>query len=317
MKTNVQKTEEGDVQEPGEGAADQDDAEEKPAKPEIGRDDETGGVVVREHVRRPRKERREERQNDEVARLREENERIRRDFDSHRQQMDQTLQQLRQGTQQIQADPQKARMLAIRSEQEMIQTQVRSTEDAAERDRLRTRFYALNDEADDLREQRILSRAEERAARIAAQAAQSGQGEEAILRAEFPEVIPQAGQRPSADQLKVLRYAAGEYQRLTAKGEPETIATSRKAMQLAAEEFGMRRAAVPPVSAVQQQRFGSLPIQAGQQVTRNETRLNQKQMEMAVARWSDIPPEEAYVKMARALADLERREKAGMGDEIT
>jgi hypothetical protein len=316
-KQNTQQAEDGEIQEP------RDDEEpavaEKPPKPEVDNDDETGGVVVREHVRRPRKERREEHQNDEVARLRRENEDIRRQFDTHRQQTDLTLQQLRQGTQQIQqrdADPTTARLRAIRSQQEMIQTQVRNSQDAAEVERLKQQFYQLGEEYDEVRETRLLTRAEEIARRQAAQAAQSGQGEEAILRAEFPDLIPVNPQQMTADQAKVLRYAAGEYQRLTAKGEPQTIATSRKALVTAAQEFGMRQAAAPAPSLTQQQRFGSLPIQAGVQSTRNETRLNKSQMRMATARWPEVPVEEAYANMARALADLDRREKNGGNDEI-
>lgn len=319
MKTNTRQSEtEGDeIQEPV------DEGEKETAeKPEIAADDETGGVVVREHIRKPatRRERREQHQSDEAARLRQENEDLRRQFDAHRQQTDLTLQQLRQSTQQIQqqgTDPHKARMKSIRAEQELIQNQVRASQDTAEVERLKQRFYELGDEYEDLRDTRVLTRAEEIAKRQAAAAAQNGQGEEAILRTEFPEILPPPGQQFNEKQARALRYAHGLYNTMVADNEPATIATSRKAMAAAAEKFGFRQPTMPAPSLAQQQRFGSLPIQAGQHTTRNETRLNKQQMSMAISRWPNVPEEQAYANMARALADLERREKAGFGDEIS
>uniref|UniRef100_A0A6J6A1B4 Unannotated protein n=1 Tax=freshwater metagenome TaxID=449393 RepID=A0A6J6A1B4_9ZZZZ len=123
---------------------------------------------------------------------------------------------------------------------------------------------------------------------------QNGATEEAIIRSEFPDVL--------GNQNATL-YAVGEYNRLVAKGEPRTLATSRKAMGMAAEEFGLRRPTMPAVSAAQQQRYGAVPAQAGVR-TGSEVRLDSSQKKMALARWPGDDEHVAYAKMAGVLRSI-------------
>ncbi len=299
MATEVKDQENEEIEAP--------DEEEKAKPPDVEEDGE-GGIVVREHVRKPRKERRDDRQSSEIDRLRQENADFRNRQALLEQRVAQGFSQVERQIQVADADPYQARKQAVIDEQESIQTLLRSgavtTEAAA--DKLKKRFYQLNDDMDNLREERIVQRARH-ASRQDSQP-QNGAAEEAILRSEFPEVVPQQGMQPTIQQQQALRWAMGEYQRLTAKGEPATIATSKRALQAAAEEFGLRRAPAPRVSAAQQQRYGAVPAQAGV-ASSHEMRLNTAEQRMAQARWPELEPKAAFAMMAKLLRDAQKDEQ--------
>lgn len=306
---NQQSAEDRDsVVEPDDDAP---EAAPAPKKPVVRENEDDGTVSVDlgdEEQPQDRKARRGGRQAEEVARLRREAQEARDEVARLRNESSQRFQQIEQRVAQPTGDPYKDKIKAIREEQELIQSTIRTAQnlDPETAKRYRDRFYALNDAQEELAQERILDLADRRAA--ARQQPQQGQGEEAIMRAEFPEVIPQPGQQPSVQQLKALRWAAGEYQRLTAEDEPPTLVTSRKAMQAAAIKFGLRQAAVAPVSRVEQQRFGALPGQAGPRTGGNETHLSVFDKKLAASRWPELEEREQWVKMA---ALLRRTERAG------
>lgn len=270
--------------------------EEKPTAKEpaaVKENEEDGSVTVEPEEKPTRKERRGGRQADEVARWRQKSEDLERQLSETRQQTAAEFQRIHQRIQQHGqgGDPIKSQLANIRAEQESIQGQFRAGNiDTATAERLRARFYELDEQAAETREQRILQRVDQRVQQASQQTA--GQGEEAIIRAEFPEVIGNQA---------ALRFAMGEYYKLTGKGEPGTLATTRKAMNEALKEFGLRPQAMPAVSQAQQQRFGAIPAQAGYNTSGGEIRLEGSQRKMAEARWPDVEPHEAYRRMAALL----------------
>lgn len=287
------------------------EAPEKPVKREptvkVSEEDGTATVDLGDDEKpdTSRRARRGGRQADEVARLRQENEQSRAELARLRAETQAALQGVQQRFQQAGEDPFKRQMANIRAEQESIQLAMRSTQmTEAQLNEKRQRFYELDDQANDLREQRVIQRAQQ----VAQQAARSpeGAGEEAIIRSEFPDVIshPQA-----------LAWAVGAYNQLVAEGEPRTLATSRKAMQKAAENprFGLRQMTAPAPTATQQQRYGAMPIQAGARNGGSDISLDKAQMKMALARWPQLAAQDeklAYAEMAKLLRQTER-EAAG------
>lgn len=289
MKTQKQATERDDehVEEP----------EDKPAKPVVKEDENDGTVLVDlEPARKPRKQRREEHQDDEVGRIRAQLEDERRARAALEQQVARGFQTIEQRQQPVE-DPYKKRISSIREEQESIQTMLRTgaLTDPNAVERARTRFYALMEEAEDLRDQRVVEMAARRTTQAPQQ--QSAAAEEAIIRSEFPDVIgnPQA-----------IRWATGEFYRLTASGEPATLATSRKAMQAAAETFKLRQPALPAVPPSQQQRYGAINGQAGARPAGAEVRLDKTQKKMALANWPQLEEHEAYARMARLVQGMDQ-----------
>lgn len=282
------------------------DREEKPAAKreptvKVSEEDGTATVDLGDGDEKPdtsRKARRGGRQAEEVARWRTEAEQTRAELARLRAETQAALQGVQQRFQQAGEDPFKRQLANIRAEQESIQLAMRSTQmTEAQLNEKRSRFYELDDQAQELRENRIMQRAQQ----IAQQAARpaDGAGEEAIIRSEFPDVIGHA---------QAMAWAHGRYKQLLAEGEPGTLATSRKAMQEAAENprFGIRRPVAPAPTVTQQQRYGALPAQAGARSSGSEVRLDAAQMKMAKARWPELAAQdenEAYKRMAKLLRD--------------
>jgi len=284
-----------------------DATEDEDESPSVSADDE-GGVTVR-LPEKTRKERRRDRSKEryeelasEVKRYKDEIERVRREAEEARQLA------YRAATERPHAaparqeeDPYKRELEQIRREQESIQTAFRlgSVSDQSEVERMRKRFYELDDRREELRieaiERRISSKIPER---------REGEYEEQILRNEFPEVVnhPQA-----------LQYAVGEYNRLVAKGKPRTLATSREAMTIAAKEFGFVQQTAPPVPETQRMKYGGVPAQAGARTAPTEMRLTQAQMRMARAAYPSDDDETAAAKWA-AMYQRELRKESQQGD---
>ncbi len=277
-----------------------DAAPAKPEPAEVHENEEDGSVTVSEQPRPTRKERRGGRQADEVARQRDRADNLERQLAQTREEMQREIQRVHQRIAQpgVGEDPTKTRLSSIRSEQEGIQAQFRSGQiDQPTAERLRTRFYQLDDEAGDIREERAAQRAVRAAQQVAQQ--NSGQTEEAIMRSEFPDVIGNP---------KALRYALGEYHRLAAEDEPPTLVTTRKAMQAAVKRFNLRPEQAPPVATNVQQRYGAVSAQAGVGGNGGEIRLDGSQKKMAIARWPQLDEHEAYRKMAALLRNASRDE---------
>ena len=283
-----------DREEPEAGAAEPDDEGEggegkREPKVKI-KPEEDGGVTV-ELPRRSRTERRNNRVSrytDEVKKLREENERVTRhlaELTAHvtRQQQQPYYQPQRQD-----ADPYEQEVGHIRSEMETIQTALRSgaVQNPTDIERARQRFYALDTRLRDLSDERIEKRVLERMRKE--HAVRDGEHEEAVLKAEFPDVI---------QHQQAMQYARGEYFRLVAKGKPPTLATTREAMLAAAHEFGLRQRQLPAPTPAQQQRYGAVPQQAGARTTPGGVRLTTTDMKIAIARWPDDDEHVAYAKM--------------------
>lgn len=290
-----ERLEEGTVEEP-------EDDKPVPRKPTVKANDEDGTKTVDlgdedPAPRKPRRERRAERQDDEVSRVRAELAAERERRAVLESQVARGFQDLHQRVSQPQEDPYRKRVASIREEQESIQTMIRNgaLTDPAAVERARQRFYALNDEAEELAQERIITRATERMARQQPQ--QSTAAEEALIRSEFPDVL--------ANQA-ATRFAVGEYHRLTAKGEPATLATTRKAMQAAAEEFQIRRPTVPQLPPSQQQRYGAINAQAGARTSGTEIRLDKAQLKMAAARWPDLDEDQQAIRMSALLRNAEK-----------
>ena len=287
MKTKQQTTERDDIEEP---------EDKTPAKPVVKEDENDGTVTVDlEPARKPRKERREERQDDEVGRIRSELAASNARAAALEQQVARGFQSIEQRVGQPVEDPFKKRISSIREEQEGLQNMLRTgaLTDPNAVERARKRFYELNDEADDLRDQRVVEMAARRSA--PQQGQQSAAAEEALIRSEFPDVV---------GNQQAVRFAMGEFYRLTASGEPPTLATSRKAMQAAAEQFRLRQPALAPVPASQQQRYGAINGQAGARPAGAEIRLSKADKAMAVARWPELDEHEAYARMARTIQSI-------------
>lgn len=287
----------------------QDDEKEEPAeKPEAKpepkvKEDDDGNVTVdlgtRPERRAPRKQRREE-SFEELRRFRDENEGLRARMAAMEAQMHARLQGVEQ---RIPADdPYEKQLGQIRNQQETIQTTLRSgaVQSPQDVERLRQQFYDLDGQARRLDRDRIKNEVAQEIRRESQP--QAGAYEEAALRNEYPDVInhPQA-----------IRYATGLYYTLVAEGKPQTLQTSREAMDKAAARFNLRAPPVPTPSPSQQQRFGAVSAQAGAKST-GEVRLDSAQRKMALARWPQVDEHVAYTRMAallhKAEADGERQE---------
>jgi hypothetical protein len=166
-----------------------DGGEETSEKPEVTRDDD-GVVAIK--PRGTRRERREARY-DEVAaerdRFRTEAEATKRELEQFRARQAaleaQFAQQARSQQTQSQPDPFKERLELIRREQEVIQSQIRAGNlPEADLSALKKRFYELDDARDEVKEERILARAQSRRP-------ERDEGAEIAetLAAEFPEVV--------------------------------------------------------------------------------------------------------------------------------
>jgi hypothetical protein len=276
--------------------------DDKPTKPEpevVKENEEDGSVTVGE--RPTRKERRGGRQADEVAKWREKAQDLERQVAQTRDEMQRELQRVHQRIAQPQAgaDPYEARIDSIHQEQESIQATFRGGNvDQATAERLRQRFYDLNREERGIERKRMREEVLNEVRPALQQ--RPGDGEEAIIRAEFPDVV---------GNQKALRYALGEYHRLTAEDEPATLATTRKAMQAAVKRFNLRPEQAPAVPGPVQQRYGAVSAQAGAGGSGNEIRLESAQKKMAVARWPQLDEHEAYRRMAALLRNSSRDEQ--------
>jgi hypothetical protein len=297
----------GEVSEPDEQPAEQ---AAKPEKPTVRENENDGTVSVDLNDRPARKERRGGRQSDLVERYRSEAESLRREMEAERNATRAHLARLEAQVHRPPPsdDPYKREIQQIRDQQEMIQTTIRSgtVQDPGELKRLRDQFYSLNDRSEQLAEERISARVAERVRRETSQ--HQGGGEEAILRAEFPDVTSHP---------RAMAWAYGRYKQieaeLAAEGKMATIAHSRQALQEAAENprFAIRRPQIPAVSAVQQQRYGAVPAQAGAGGGGSNINLDKSLQKMARARWPELDDHEAFAKMAAILRDSERGSQPG------
>ena len=300
---------EGEVSEPDE----QPEQAAKPEKPTVRENENDGTVSVDLNDRPTRKERRGGRQADAVERYRSEAESLRRELDAERNATRAHLARLEAQVHRPPPsdDPYKAKIQAIRTQQEIIQTAVRSARSEAEAESLRQQFYALNDQSEQLAEERILAKAEERISRRVQP--QQGGGEGVLLQAEFPEIVPNASGY-SANP-RAMAWAYGRFKQLeaemSAEGRQANIATSRQVLQEAAERFGLRRPQIPAVSAVQQQRYGAVPAQAGAGGGGSSINLDKSLQRMARARWPELDDHEAFAKMAAIMRDAERGSQDG------
>lgn len=281
--------------------------EDKPApaaKPKV-TEDEDGAVRVQlDEEEKPRPARRERRESwkageEELRRAREENEQLRQSQARLEAQVQARFADMQRQIPRGE-DPYEREINQIRRDQELIQTTLRSgaVQNEQEIERLRGRFYELDGRSKEVERARIKREVMDEVQQRQAQ--QSGQYEEQALRSEFPEVIPNQ---------QAMRWATGRYYQLVAEGKPATLATSRAAVQEAAEHYGLRRPTVAAPTAAAQQRFGAVSAQAGGRVT-GEVRLDANQKKMALARWPNIEEHEAFGKMAALLrkVDAERTE---------
>lgn len=272
-----------------------DEVEEKPAPkpaPKVSEDDDGNVTVDLEPApkpRAPRRERREESYN-EMRRYRDEAETLRARVMALESQTNQRIQQVEQRMP-AGADPYDRDLAEIRGQQELIQSALRSgtITSAEEVERLRRSFYDLDAKGRHLDRERIKREVRDDVRKE--MAAKEGDYEERVLRSEYGDVIA----NPAA-----IRYATGLYHQLVAEGKPQTLATSREAMDKAITRFGIRPQAAPALSANHQARFAAIPAQAG---TKNagEVRLDSSQKKMALARWPSLDEHAAYTKMAALL----------------
>lgn len=287
--------------------ANEDQIQEPPAAPEKPqvREDDDGNVIVSvpdTTARKPRKERREDFRQDRVAeeakRWRDENDSLRLQVRQMEAQLQQRLGQMERQISQPREPSHTEQVRALRAQQETIQQALRSgaitTEQEAQR--LREQFYELDGQVESLRENKIKREAKREALEEFQRSRQPGEYAEATLRDEYPEVInhPQA-----------IRWANGKYHQLVAEGKPATLATSREALNAAAERYSLRAAPLPVASDVQRQKFGSVPNQAGTKNTGNEITLSKEQKRMAIARWPRDDEHVAYAKMAVLMRKME------------
>lgn len=260
--------------------------------------DEEGGVTVEseDKPRKTRKERRQEGREDYTRRQgQQETATMRRQL-SELQQVLAT--RALQGGQQQTSDPYENEINHIRSEQESIQSALRmgAIQSEADVERVRKRYYELSE-----REKRIdRERLKRELVHEMKQAQPEGAHEEAVIRAEYPDVVSS----PAA-----IEYARGEYYRLVAKGAPRTLVTTKKAMESAIEEFGLRPGHMPAASSTQQRRYGLQQSQAGTKTNGGGgIRLNAQQQKMAFARWPEADENEALANMARLVAGIHAAE---------
>lgn len=281
------------------------EGQEKPEKAEklVVKEDDEGNVTVSEPRRATRKERRAERQDDVVSRYRDEAASLRNELAQRDAIIAQRLSQVENRVQQPE-DPHKRKQAAIRNEQENIQALVKQAQTPAELERLKARFYELNDEAEELRDSRIIERVRGEAQRASQPAA--GAAEEAILRSEFNDVVNHVD--PRTGDRSAIRWAKGLYDQMLAEGQPPTLTTQRAALAKAAEKFGLRQAAAPVLTTAQQQRYGAIPGQAGVGGG-GELRLESHQKKLALARWPELDEKDAYRKMAALLRAGAREEQ--------
>lgn len=277
---------------------------EAPAKPVV-TEDEDGGVRVQldEDRPQPRRERRENwkaQREEEIRRVREENEALRQQQARLEGQMQARLAQMERQMPRGE-DPYEREVREIRRQQELIQRTLRSgsVQSEPEIEQLRDRYYELDSRSKDLDRQRIKHEVMQEWQRQQQQ--QAGQYEEQVLRSEFPEVI---------QHQQAIRWATGRYHQMVAEGKPPILATSRAALQEAAEHYGLRTPNIPRASEAQRQRYAAVPAQAGTKTSSNEIRLEAGQKKMALARWPHLEEHEAYAKMAALLrkVDGERSE---------
>lgn len=267
----------------------------KAAKPDVKEDDD-GNVTValpEKGERKPRKERREEHR--EERQSREEVAHLRQQMAALQAQVAQARQVQQYQPQQTE-DPYEAELGRIRTQQETIQTALRAgaVTDSGEVERLRRQFYDLDGAAKRIDRERTKREVLEEVRRENGNRA--GDYEEATLRNEYPDVIA----NPAA-----MRWAMGAYYQKVAEGHPQTVITSRQAMQEAAVKYGLRQTAIPAPSQAQQQRFGGVSGQAGGRSSSNEIRLDGNQRKMAMARWPREEEHSAYAKMAALLRSVD------------
>lgn len=285
-----------------EEAEDQEEGGEEPKgkEPQVKVDEDGNSVTVETYQRRkPRGERRAERDR-ELGTLREQNAQFQRQLDEMRQVVISRSQQPAPQQQAPVADPHSQEIEHIRREQEMIQTALRTgtVTENQEIERLRKRYYELDQREHDVREERFAQKVIERVKREVPNGPRQGEYEEATLRNEFPDVI---------DHQQAMQYARGTFWQLVAEGKAPVLATSREAMNRAAERFGLRQTQRPAATPLEQQRFGAVPQQAGVRTNGNNgIRLNQQQMKMALARWPSDDDNVAFAKMAQLLATTSR-----------
>lgn len=201
-----------------------------------------------------------------------------------------------EGRQEGNGDPYTNEINHIRSEQESIQSALRmgAIQSDTDIERVRKRYYELSE-----REKRIdRERLKRELVQEMRQSQPEGAHEEAVIRAEYPDVVAS----PAA-----IEFARGEYYRLVAKGSPRTLATTKRAMDVAIEEFQLRPGSMPASSTSQQRRYGLPPSQAGQRSNGGGgVRLNSQQMKMAVARWPEADENVAYSNMAKLVGTIDR-----------
>lgn len=283
-----------------------DEKPEKPSKPVVTEDDD-GAVRVQlgednddaPTARGGRRERRESwksQREEELRRVREDNENLRQQQMRMQQEMAQRIAQVESRVPRGE-DPYQREHQEIRRQQEMIQRTLRSgsVQSDAEIERLREQFYELDNRSKEVDRHRIKQEVMQEFRQQQSQ--QSGQYEEQALRSEFPEVI---------QHQQAMRWATGRYYQMVAEGKPSTLATSRAAIQEAAEQFGLRRPQVAAPSDSQRQKFGAVSAQAGTRTNGNEIRLESAQKKMAVARWPQLDEHEAYTRMAALLRKTEQ-----------
>lgn len=264
----------------------QEERSDEPEQPQVSTN-EDGTVAVQ--IRKPsRAERRAER--DPVRQYQTQIQRLEQERELTRKEMAElrglVLRQnaYQQPTQQQGEDPYKAAVTNIRTEQEHIASMLRSGTVAseAEANRLRSRFYDLEDQKETLKEERLEQRFRQ-------MQPQQQDPTEAILRAEFDDVM----NNPTA-----IQYAQGQYYVLRAEGKPQNLATAREAFRRAQEKFIAGRK-LPPPSPAQQQRYGAVPAQAGARTASGEVKLNEAEKRMAKAMYPRMTEDQAYITWAQ------------------
>lgn len=271
--------------------------EERDEKPEVKVDDE-GGVTVNLAERKTRKERRADRYSDVVNdrnESRKEVENLRRQVSEMQSQMYRGFQEVRQIPPQQraeeQADPHKRQLSDIRREQESILAALKAggTENP---EALKNRYYELEDRRNEVIEDRLEARISKKLPR----GQQEGDYATQQLSNEYPDVV---------NHRAAMEYAYGQYYSMVGEGEPRTLATSRKAMQKAAERFGFAKPTAPAPTATQQQKYGGVPAQAGAKSSPTGMRLSKDQQRMATARWPQLEPEQAFARWAEMFRKYE------------
>lgn len=260
-------------------------------------EDEDGGVTIR--TESPAATTRKQRREDERRQMHDEMAALRRELEESKALSRRAVEEASRPRAEVNGsgagDPIEKEIEYTRKEMETIQSALRSgsVQSMDEAERLKKRFYELDDKRETLREQRL----EERLKRnMPQQADPEVEATTAILRSEFGDVMSNQA---------AMQWASGEYAKMRAEGKPGTIVTSKLALQRAAEAFGIRNAERPAAAAHQQQRYGSVSAQAGARNTGSEVRLDRDQKKMAVARWPDDDENVAYKKMAELLRKSE------------